>query len=564
MLKKLSIRNFVLIDEALIEFSPGLNILSGETGGGKSIIAAAIGLFAGGKGRPDYVRKGCDRAVIEGDFENAGGKQGVVTARREIDAGGRSRCYLGGEAVGTGRLREELGRLLCLTSQHEQVSLTDLAAHRAMLDEFGGLVETLEAHRALFGRWREETEKLRKMKDAVAEREVRMDYLRHQIKEIRGAALKPGEDEEIRSHLALVKNRGRISGALKLAQDELFEGEGSASAKLAKVSREIEKVASSTRELQEPARIMGDVQALVAELERSVVGVIEAIDFDEHSTDALQERLYGIERLKKKYRGGIEDILAGLTKMEEEASFLENYDHNLKEMEERAAKLGEELSAGVENLSRLRTRESASLRRAVMKELGDLAFKNVDFDVDVRSRKEIAGTEDLAGWIDEWGGDEVEFLLRPNEGEDFAPLRRIASGGELSRVLLALKVALRSGGRGETFVFDEIDVGIGGAVAEAVGRKLRFVGEFNQVICITHLPQIAVFGDRHLLVGKKVAGGRTVTYVTQLEGQGRVEELARMIAGEKITGKGREAASELLASAQSGKRHRERKGAGRG
>ncbi|MFH1434458.1 MAG: DNA repair protein RecN [Pseudomonadota bacterium] len=550
MLKKLSIRNFVLIEEAELRLSSRLNVLSGETGGGKSVIATAVGLFAGGRARPDYVRKGAGEAVIEGVFEEDDGSRGAITVRRQIDRKGRSRCFLNGKTVGTGRLKEELGKLLCIASQHEQVSLASTEVQRAMLDDFGGHSKPREEYAQLYARWRETTEKKKKIVAAASEREYRIDYLGHQVREIRRAALKPGEDEEIRSRLSIVKNRGRISEALRTSSLELFDSEGSVSSRVAGVSRELEKVSGHMEGLAECARYVGDISALLGELERSLGSIMENLDFDGESVDAMQERLYEIERLKKKHGGSIENILAGLAGMEEELSCLENLDHNLGELQKTCRLIETGLVKGADKITRLRAKAAARLKKEVLKELKDLAFGNVDFDIDVRSRKEIAGALEPAQWLDETGGDEVEFLFRPNEGEDYAPLRRIASGGELSRVFLALKVALRSGGGGETFIFDEIDAGIGGGAAEAVGRKLLRLSDLNQVLCITHLPQIAAFGVSHVLVGKMVEKGRTITYVRDLRGKDRIEELARMLGGEKITKKSRSAASEMLEGAR--------------
>ena len=539
-----------MIEEAELRLSHRLNILSGETGGGKSVIATAVGLFAGGRASPDYVRKGAAKAVIEGVFGPEDGSRESVTVRREIDRRGRSRCFLNGEAVGTGRLKEEVGRLLSIASQHEQVSLASIEIQRAMLDDYGGHSKPLEEYAELYSRWRETTEKMKKIRAAASEKEYRIDYLGHQVREIRRAALKPGEDEEIRSRLSVVKNRSRISEALRTSTLELFDSEESVSSKVARVSRGLEKVSGHMEGLAECARYVGDISALLGELERSLGSIMENLDFDEESVDVMQERLYEIERLKKKHGGSIEDVLANLAGMEEELSCLENLDHNLVELKKTRRAIETDLLAGAEKITRLRTKAAAMLKKAVLEELKSLAFRNVDFDIDVRSRKEIAGGDEPAQWLDETGGDEVEFLFRPNEGEDYAPLRRIASGGELSRVFLALKVALRSHGGGETFIFDEVDAGIGGGAAEAVGRKLLRLSDLNQVICITHLPQIAAYGVSHVLVGKKVEKGRTITFVRELGGKSRIEELARMLGGEKITKKSRSAASELLEGAQ--------------
>ena len=546
MLNRLSIRNFVLVDEAEIRLRPGLTILSGETGGGKSVLATAIGLFAGGRARPGFVRKGAASASIEGEFGDA---PRTMIVRRELDASGRSRAVLDGAAVGAGALKQALGRLLCITSQHEQVTLMSPEVQRDMLDDHGGLAPELEAYGRLFSDWREARETARRLADAAAQRDSRMDFLRHQVEELRGAALRKGEDDDLRSRLAVVKNRGRISEAVTLALRELFAEDEGVQTKVARTAREVDKVAASAARLEVCSRLLGEVLTLLGELERALGDAAETLEFDASSVDAMQARLYEIERLKKKHRGGIEEILSSLAAMQEELAVLDTIDDSLREAQRRAADLEGKLLARAEKISGRRRRAAAGLRKAVMKELADLAFRNVDFDVEVRSRREEAGVGSVESWLDEHGGDDVEFLLRPNVGEDFAPLRRIASGGELSRVLLALKVALRSGGGGETFIFDEIDVGIGGAVAEAVGRKLYRLGRTNQVICITHLPQIAAFADEHMLVGKRVEKGRTTTYVTTMDEKGRQQELARMMGGEKVTAKGREAAVELLAAA---------------
>jgi len=547
MLRKLSIQNFVLIDSASIEFCPNFNILTGETGGGKSVIATAISLLGGERAKEGYVRKGFEKAILEGEFEISEGKDKQIFVKREVDCNGKSRCFIDGEPVSITVLREKIGRILCMASQHEQIVLLGSDSAREMLDDFGGIKEIVLKYRDLYKKWIDDRNRLLNLKNYEKEREFRLEFLKSRINEIKQAQLRAGEEEEIRSKLSIIKNHSRIAEALTKALNILFESEENAYLKISDASRYINNICNLTEFLNEPAKILSDVKSLMSDLETYLRKAADSMEFDEHSLNLMQERLYLIERLKKKYSAGIEEIIAISKKMEEEMLALDNYEDSVRDLEKEISKIGEELVEEAKKISEERKRVATRFSRAVNKEIKELGFGRAIFEAEVRARDEEEGNEQNPLMVlDEWGMDDVDFLFKPNEGEISAPLRRIASGGELSRVMLAIKVAMKSKGGGEIFVFDEIDSGIGGKVAGAVGKKLHTMAKSNQVICITHLPQIAAFADRHFVVEKKFQGGRTITLIRKIEENERVEELARMISVEKVTGKGRDAAMELI------------------
>jgi DNA repair protein RecN (Recombination protein N) len=535
MLRRLAIRNFVLFESIEVEFHAGLNVISGETGGGKSNLAQALGLLRGVRARRELVRKGCECAEVAATFDTAAGR---TSLERVVPASGAGRVAIDGRAASIAELRSLGERLLSVTSQHQQFSLTDPSEHRRILDVHGGLEDRLSAYREAWARCVELGSALEKLRAAQADREYRQQFLSHQTKEIRAVDPASGEDVALESDIRLLRNAERIRVALSSALQVLEEDEDSVSVRIARASRDLERVRPVVEELGDPLRSLSEAAALVEDASRSLSSLLERADSDPASLEAKQERAFALDRLKKKHGGTLEAVLERLAAMQSELDSLESLEERIADAtRERDAAMGRsrDLAAA---LTKARRRASSGLERAIGTELARLAFGEVEFGVEVAPRPD--------GSLDESGGDDVRFLFRPNVGEELAPLDAIASGGELSRVFLAIRSVLGRGDADETLVFDEVDTGIGGKTADALGLMLRDIGRTQQVICITHLPQIAAHADRHVLVEKSVHDGRTRSTARVLDRGARRDEIARMLGGETITKRSRDAATEMI------------------
>jgi DNA repair protein RecN (Recombination protein N) len=539
MLRRLAIRNFVLFEDIDITFGPGLNVISGETGGGKSNLAQALALLAGARSRKDQIRKGSSGAEITGVFER-GGKP--VEIRRWIPPTGSGRVSLDGKASSISEIRSLGASLVSITGQHEQISLTDPTSHRHVLDATRGIAPRLEEYSASWVRCQEHAAVLDKLVSAQSDREYRQEFLAHQIKEIRTACPGAGEDEALEREITILKNAERIREGLSTSVGALYEDEGSAVERIGTASRALDAIAAFMDDLEEPLGSLAEASVLVEDASRTLASHLEGLDADPSLLESRQERAYLLDRLKKKHGPGLDDVLARLAEMESELESLESLEERIsttqRDLEMEAGRSVELAS----KLTRARRRAAGKLSRAIVRELEQLAFDDVEFEVRVDERPRGGLLEGL----DADGGDDVRFLFRPNVGEDLAPLDAIASGGELSRVFLAIRSVVGRSDPDETLVFDEADTGIGGKTADALGKMLHNLGRSQQVVCVTHLAQIAAHADTHLLVEKNVQGGRTTSRPRILDDDSRRDEIARMLGGEKITKKSREAASEML------------------
>jgi DNA repair protein RecN (Recombination protein N) len=537
MLHFLAIRNLAVIDQLELEFEPGLNVLTGETGAGKSILVGAVGLLAGGRASADLVRTGADQASVEAIFEDSSGTELIV--RRDVSQSGRSRAFLNGALVTTTALREEAMRLVDLHGQHEHQVLLNPAAHLDLLDAFAGLQPERADVREAYLRWRTLQDERDRLATAVGEHARRAEFLEFQLAEIRRAAFHAGEDDELAGSRQILANSERLQRLCAEAYTILYDGESAALTNLAAVWKKVGELATIDRQFEPYQAARDSIKPQLEDLAYFLRSYGTEVDASPDRLQAIEDRLALLERLKKKHGPALADVLRSAVEFERELE-------EIVGAEDRASKLGADLASArtayVREAARLtgRRREAAvEFSHRLAEALRDLAMSG--------TRCEVRFDEDRgeSGWS-ERGSDVAEFYLSPNPGEELRPLARIASGGELSRVMLALKTLASTDEPGKTLVFDEVDAGIGGAVADIVGARLRALGDRAQVLCITHLPQIAAYGTSHYGIAKEVRDGRTVTQVARLTPREREAELARMIAGSDVSTSVRASAREML------------------
>ncbi len=564
MLLELRIRNFAIIEEVALEFGPGLNILSGETGAGKTIILSALGLLLGARASADVVRAGEKEAVVEGLFELEGeapitelggaardGGRRELLVRRSIAEGGRSRVTVDGQLATVQTLARIGAALVQIYGQHEQQSLLRTESHREMLDRFGNLDEPLAAYRAGFQRAREIAEQLRELERRERERTDLLELARFRVVELERAALSPGEDEQLAAERTVLANAAKLAAAAHEAEAALYGADGAAIDSIAAAEARLKDAAAIDPKLGETLEMIAAARANLEEAARALAAYAGRVEADPARLDEIETRLQELTRLKRKYGGSIDSALETLERSRAEIAELEGIAESKSQVEAEYAVALDELAARATKLTELRQRTAADLKRRTEAELKTLGMRAPAFEPHLAPLPpDDAGIvrDGLALGPD--GADAVEFYLSANLGQPPMPLLRIASGGELSRVMLALK-RLEAQRRGvATLIFDEVDAGIGGAVAEVVGRKLKQLARFHQILCVTHLPQIAAFADRHFLVEKEERRGATRSRVAALDDSARGEEIARMLGGATITDKFRRAARELLERAR--------------
>ncbi len=551
MLRFLSIQHLAVIDRLELEFEPGLNVLTGETGAGKSILVGAVGLLVGGRASADLVRTGEDAAVVEAIFETPAGRELII--RREVSAQGRSRASVGGALVTSGALRDLCGGLVDLHGQHEHQVLLDPAAHLDLLDEFAGSGAEREAVAATFTAMQEVRAERERLMTGEREKAARAEFLAFQLAEIERAAPKTGEDEELAATRLVLANADKLQRLCADAYDSLYEGDQAALTALGTVWKKLGDLAALDGRFAPYLDARTALKSQLEDLAFFLRSYSAGIDASPARLQEVEDRLALLERLKKKHGPSLDEVIKRREQLRREL-------HDIEHATERAAELDVALDgarsaylAAAHALSQKRQRAATEFARAIEKSLVDLAMN--------RTRCEVRFTdaESESQWS-ERGLEQGEFYLSPNPGEDLKPLARIASGGELSRVMLALKTLASTDAPGKTLIFDEVDAGIGGAVADVVGARLQRLGRTFQVLCITHLPQIAAYGTTHYRIVKSVRGGRTVTEVARVAGRDREEELARMIGGADVSTAVRASAREMLASRHKAKGEYKAKG----
>jgi len=539
MIRFLSIRHLAVIDALEVEFEPGLNVLTGETGAGKSIVVEAVGLLVGDRASSDMVRTGEATAVVQAVFEDPNGRE--VVARREVSAQGRSRAFLDDELVTTGALRERLGPLVDLHGQHEHQMLLDPSTHLDVVDAWGGLADrrarVADAHHA----WREARVEMDALQLDDRQRAARVDLLTFHLGEIDKIRPRAGEDEELGAVRQVLANADRLQRLSSEAYDLLYDGEQAAMASLQQVWKRVDELAALDARFAPYLEPRDSVKSQLEDLAYFLRAYGSNIEASPARLQEIEDRLAGIERLKRKHGPSLADVLARRRAIEDELAGLEGSEKRRADLAADLEKACRLFLVEARALSKERRAAAGRFCRALERALGELAMEKTR--ADVRFGPDL----DEHQWTAR-GIDAGEFLLSPNPGEELRPLAKIASGGELSRLTLALKTLASTDAPGKTLVFDEVDAGIGGAVADVVGARLQRLGRRCQVLCITHLPQIAAHGDVHFNIEKSVRGGRTVTALARVDGDARDLELARMIAGNALTDPVIASAREMRAS----------------
>ncbi|MFA6030366.1 MAG: DNA repair protein RecN [Elusimicrobiota bacterium] len=551
MLKSLQVKDFALLAEVRLEPGPGLSAFTGETGAGKSLLIEALGFLLGERGSADWIRAGAERLEVRGTFDlddvpaalrkELGLSGSVVVLRRELDKTGRGRAFIGEKTVPVARLAELGEGLVDFHGQHEHQTLLKSAQQTELLDGFGGTLPLRGRYAAAWNAWRRLLEEKEALSLSEEERARRVELCRYQLQEIDEAELRPGEDEELERELPRLKNAAKLIEFSEQACELLVRQEGSAEELLSKAERlaaEIGRLDPGPGDLAEP---LARARETLRETAASIADYRARIEERPSHIDAVLLRMDKLSKLKKKYGPTLQAVLEHREKTLSEANLLERREERAADMEADLAKAVAALEGIGGELHDARMKGAKKLSERVAAELKDLGMPSARFSVSVEA-------EDDA-WTST-GGDQVEFLIAPNPGEPLKPLRSIASGGELSRIMLALKTVLARQDRVKLLVFDEVDSGVGGATARAVGLKLREIGRARQVLCVTHLPQVACFADGHFDVSKRVERGRTLARVERLEGESRLEVLARMLGGTKVTETARRHAQELLQSVQ--------------
>ena len=554
MLKLLKIKNIAVISGVELEFGAGLTALTGETGAGKSILIDALGLLLGARASPDLIRTGEEQAVVEALVEGDGAAgalerhglpndDGEIILRREIHVSGKGRASVNGALVPVSVLRDLAPWVATIHGQHGPQGLLDADTHLEVLDRNAELTQDAEAVADAYRRLREVEGALRALRQDHGDAERRRESLAHQVDEIDRAALRAGEEESLRQEKAVQQNAGRLAALTAEAYALLYDAEDAVLPRLGQVYRRIEDLGRIDPRVTPYLDARAAVRAQLEDLAFFLRDYAQGLDVTPGRLDEIEGRLALIERLKRRFAGSVEELLASAETARAELARLAAPEQQEKALDARRAEAASRFLELAGALSKRRRKASVELAARVQRELAQLAMEKTRFEVAFRPLAPAG--DDTSAWS-ERGLDAVEFLLSPNPGEELRPLARIASGGELSRILLALNAVAAVGGAAETLVFDEVDAGIGGRVAEVVGRKLRAVAARHQVLCVTHLPQIASLADRHYVVSKREVKGRTVTDVRPVDGTERIEEVARMLGGATITDTTRKHAREMV------------------
>ena len=552
MLRELFIKNFTIIDNLHIKFSDGLTILSGETGAGKSIIINAVNLLLGSKASSKLIRTGAETAELEALFQIAPesivarimeaegfDKSEELVIKRIISRKDRHSIYINGRLATVQMLNSITENLASISGQHAHQGLLKEDQHLLILDRFGGLMK----QRNLVYRYYHEIipliSMLQELKNTEDKQEERISFLEFQKNEISNASINPGEDKNLEQKKILLKNGEILYKTVHEGVEELYSSQGAIIDRIVEVRKKLEKAAMLDPALTPQTEDLGRSIFNLEDIAEKLRDYRNKIEIDERLLEDVEDRLDVLHKLKRKYGGSFEAIFAHLESINLELSNIANLTEKKAEIRAKLEKLHEKLAGYARNLSEKRKKKAEILAKRVEKELSFLEMSQTKFKISLES---ISSEKNINSYltidkkpVSETGADRATFMIAPNIGEDLKPLSTIVSGGELSRVVLALKAILAENEAVETVVFDEVDAGIGGRVADVVGEKLSLLSCYHQIICITHLPQIAKFGDHHFRISKQVYRGRTVTIIKPLDNKDRVKEIARMLGGVEIT-----------------------------
>lgn len=562
MLAELRLENYAVIDNIVVEFSPGLNLLTGETGAGKSILIDALGLLLGEKASMEVIRTGTERAVVSAVFENEGAaldaieeiletngldaEDASLILRREIAAGGKGRVFINNQPATVAVLKQIAPHLAVVHAQNESIVNFDAAARQALLDAYAAVDGKDVA--AAFARWKQVRERIAELERDEADRVRLLDLWSFQSREIEEARLQSGEDERLEIEKRVLANAEKIYSAAMQAFDLLYEGDASTSSSLRAAQKHLEELARYEPKFEEARAALESARISVEDVGATLRDYAGGIQASPERLAEIEERLALLDRLKRKYGPTLEQVVVYGEEMRRKLNEMQNKDQVLLELRTKLAAAAEDYRKAARAASRKRVEAGRKLEKLVEAEINDLAMR-------ASFRIAVEENEAEEHWTST-GINQVIYRIATNAGETMRPLEQIASGGELSRVMLALKASVEAGANPagkrkaaaaqRTLVFDEIDTGIGGRAAEAVGKKLKALSKANQVLCVTHLPQIATFAEHHYVIEKREGAGRTKTSVRRIEGAERTEEVARMLSGAKLTETSRKHAEQMI------------------
>lgn len=568
MLVELRLENYAVVDNLAVEFAHGLSLLTGETGAGKSILVDALALLLGEKASTEVIRTGAERAVVSAVFEAGGAAEkplatileangldesddGSLILRREIAAGGKGRVFVNNQPATVAVLRQLAPHLATIHAQNESILSFDGSERLALLDTFAE--SQLEAVETAFAAWKKIRTHIDELERSEQDRLRLVDLWVFQKREIEQARPESGEDERLEAEKRVLANAEKIYNAAMNAFDLLYEGNASTASSLRAAHKQIEELARYEPKFQEALAALNTARISVEDVGATVRDYAGGIHASPEHLAQVEDRLALLDRLKRKYGPSLDEVIQFGAEVSRKLAEVENKDEILRQLRSELAGAGEQYLSAARALVKKRSEAARKLEKLVEAEINDLAMKSA-------FRVEITSSDEEGNWTAS-GIDQVMYMISTNPGEPLRRLEHIASGGELSRVMLALKASVEAGGRNvarafppaksrraaqRTLVFDEIDSGIGGRAAEAVGRKLKSLARSNQVLCVTHLPQIATFADQHYVIEKKESGGRTRTSIRLVAGDERTEEVARMLSGAKLTETSRKHAEQMI------------------
>lgn len=565
MLRELAIKNFAIIDDLQISFSNGLTILSGETGAGKSIIISAVNLLLGSRATADLIRSGSESAELEALFQITPGSivagimqehgfdadEGLLI-RRIIARKNRHKIFINGRLSTVGLLNTITENLASISGQHAHQGLLKEEQHLMIIDQFGGLIPLRDKVSRCFQAILPLIKNLKKLNAAKERQAEHLQLLEFQQKEITAASISIDEDMALEQEKMRLRNAETLYQTVYGGLEELYSAKGAVVERLAAVKNNLDRACQIDPDLASKTTGLAEASFQIEDIAEELRTYLQKVRFDENRLEEVEERLDTLNKLKRKYGGTLEAVMATLQSVEDELTSVENIDTEIASTRQRISELHGKLVKLASQLSQKRKRTGKTFAQKVVKEIGTLEMSKTQFQVSFETMPADDNTDPSLrlqdNAINETGIDRLLFLIAPNVGEPLKPLANIVSGGELSRVVLALKAILAATESVETIVFDEVDAGIGGSVAEVVGRKLSALARHHQIICITHLPQIAKFSDHHFRISKQVSSGRTKTVIKHLDEAERINEIARMLGGEKITQATLDHAHELLNS----------------
>ena len=567
MIKSLLIQDYALIEKIEVEFKSGLNIITGETGAGKSILIDAMSLLLGERASSEVIRKGAEKSIVEGIFEveknkkvkaflneNELEEQPELIIRRDISSKGSNRCFVNDTPVSLNVIKELGDLLVDLHGQHEHQSLLRKETHINFLDGFGNNEELLRTYKWLYSSLNKLLSELKEVKEKDSAYREKRDVLEFQMKEIDALSPQVGEEEKLQSELKILENSEKLLELTNRIYEGLYESENSVQDSISKIKDDLTELAKIDSSFNESNSECETALTLINDISDSIRKYKAKIDIEPEQIEAARERLGAINLLKKKYGGSIEALIELRKKVGGEFQAAEGYSTQIHEIEKKIKAVRENASQAADKLSKERTKISRNVKKEIELILAELGIPNAKFEARISQRELAPNNEDGLRInnqnysYDSNGCDEVEFYISTNVGEDVKPLAKVASGGEVSRIMLALKSVLAKSDKLPLLIFDEIDSGISGNVAQKVGTALKSLASFHQIIAITHLPQIAAFSDHHYVVEKKETDGRVISSIRKLTDHQKIIEVAKLLSGEKVTDASIKSAKELMES----------------